>query len=264
MSSRSFPRAIIAPSSRLTLVMLAVLSLGACATVPRREALPPEAEAARALLERRWQAFGDLRTLATVEIKRGQRTDRLSGALLLRTPTSLRFEALSPLGPPFMLVGVDGDGVTIWEVLKNRAYRLPSTPEANRRWLGLSLGSEDLVALLSGHVVPLKEPLAGQMLPPDEIGASLSLRGADGDQRIWLDPQSGQARQVEWTGGKNPLRVTFTGGGRTEPATGLRLATLDGKLEVRVRYEKPRMDTGFDPGLLKVSVPQGVEIQDFR
>ena len=40
--------------------------------------------------------------------------------------------------------------------------------------------------------------------------------------------------------------------------------TLDGKLDVTVRYRDPRRDSGFDPELLKLTVPQGVRIQDFR
>ena len=249
---------------RAWLLLLASLSLAACATVPAPRPLPPEAEAARARLERRWQAFSDLRTLANIEIRRGERSERLAGVLLLRAPASLRFEGLSPFGPPILLVSASGDGVTVWEVLKNRAYLLPSSPEANRRWLGLALGAEDLVALLSGHALPMREPLAGAMLPADESGPSLSLSGADGSQRIWLDPETGRTRRVEWTGGKSPLRVSFTGGGPAEPPTGLTLATLDGRLVVRVRYQGPQLDSGFDPELMRLTVPQGVEIQDFR
>ena len=80
---------------------------------------------------------------------------------------------------------------------------------------------------------------------------------ADGRQRIGLDPPSGIARQVEWTGGSQPARAVFT------PDV-VRLATLDGKLEVTVRYKDPRRNTNFDPELMKLTVPQGVRIQDFR
>ena len=49
-----------------------------------------------------------------------------------------------------------------------------------------------------------------------------------------------------------------------EPADTITLVTLDGRLEVAVTYQAPAFDTGFDPGLLALDVPQGVEIQDFR
>jgi len=255
--------------SRAGLAVLAALLLGACATVaPRPEPLPADAAAAREALERRWQAFSDLRTLANLQIRRGARTDRLTGALLLRSPSSLRFEALSPFGPPVLIVGAGAESVTVWEVVKNRAYLLPSSPDANRRWLGLALGAEDLVALLSGHVRPMKEPLSGELLAADDNGPSLVMRGARETQRIWLDPATGVARRVEWSGGKQPLTVAFTGGGPGEPVTGLTLNQPSerpaDRLQVQAQYQRPQLDSRFADELLRVSVPQGVEIQDFR
>jgi outer membrane lipoprotein-sorting protein len=250
--------------SRLVALVIAALTLGACATVPTRVPLPAEVEAGRLALERRLQTFRDLRSLANIDIRRVSRRERLAGVLLLRAPGSLRFEALSPFGPPILLVGAGSDGVTVWEVLKNRAYLLPSSPEANRQWLGLAVSVEDLVAFLSGHARPMAEPVSGALLPPDDNGPSISLRGADASQRIWFDPETAQVKQVEWTGGKSPLRVTFAGGSPTEPPAAITLTTLDGRLEVRVRYQQPRLNEGVDADLIRVSVPQGVEIQDFR
>jgi len=213
--------------------------------------------AAQAVLEARWRDFHDLRTQADLRIQRGKRVDRLSGVLLLRAPASLRFEALAPFGPPLLVVASDADAVTLWEVPSERAFIGRSSPDATRRWLGLALGPEELVSLLAGYALPARDPLSGQMLPPDDIGPSLLFETADGRQRIWLDPASGEARQIEWTGGSQPARAVFV-------PNGLRLATLDGKLEVTVRYKDPRRDSGFDPELLKLTVPQDVRIQDFR
>jgi outer membrane lipoprotein-sorting protein len=95
------------------------------------------------------------------------------------------------------------------------------------------------------------------MLPPDDVGPSMAFETADGRQRIWFDPTSGNARQIEWTGGSQPARAVFT-------PDGVRLAKLDDKLEVTVRYRDPQRNTGFDPELLTLTVPQGVRIQDFR
>lgn len=226
--------------------------------------MPPEAQAAVARLEDRARGFSDLRTVADITIRRDKKVQRLSGALLLRSPASLRFEALTPFGIPVVLVAGNPQSVTLWEVVDNRAFILPASADANRRWLGLALGSEDLVAILSGRVWPIKDASSTELLPPDMMGPSLRLAGADGEQRIWLDPVTGQARQVEWTGGKNPARVTFDQTPADAPPAGLTLATLDGKLEVVVRYRDPKMNTGFDPALLSLTVPDTVRIQDFR
>jgi outer membrane lipoprotein-sorting protein len=225
--------------------------------------LPPDVVAARTALDARWRTFVDMRTLADIEIHRGDRVQRLAGVLLLRAPDALRFEALSPFGPPILLVGADGDGVTVWEVLANRAYVLPSSPDAARRWLGIALSPDDLVALLSGHVRPLADAREGALLPADGLGPSLMLKGEGGTQRIWLAADGAQPLQAEWTGGKHPLRVVFTAGANGPPSR-LDLATLDGRLSVTVRYRDPQVDAGLDPERLRLSVPASVRIQDFR
>jgi hypothetical protein len=223
-------------------------------------------EATRARLEDRWRSFGDLRTRADISIRQGGRSQRFAGVLLLKAPASLRFEALSPFGPPLLVVAAAPQQVTIWEVVRNRAYLLPATPDANRRWLGLALSTEDLASMLAGHVRPLPAPRSGALLPADETGPALRLMGADGVQRIWLD-DAGRPRKAEWTEGKHPMRVTFT---RSADALGgdvpqaIELVTLDGKLQVSVAYRDPVVDSRFDPALLALTVPQGVEIQDFR
>ncbi|HET7874854.1 MAG TPA: hypothetical protein VFN71_04960 [Methylomirabilota bacterium] len=266
------PRARPRPSSRSSgalrravAAFLVVLAAAGCASLPpARQPIPAEAKASLDLLEHRRQAFSDLRTLAELTIRRNGRTQRFTGVLLLRAPASLRFEALSPMGTPVLIVAADSKQLTLWEVADERAYIAPPTAEANRRWLGLALGSEEAVAVLSGRVAPMADPLIAERLPADEIGPSLSLVGPDGKQRIWFDPTTGQARQVEWTGGKNPARVTFLPAKPDAPPAGLRLAALDGSLDVRITYRNPRMNTGFDPALLTLTVPEGVRIQDFR
>ncbi len=239
------------------LVLALIAVSGGCASLPPREPLSPDVLAARGTLEIRWQSFHDLRSQAEIRIQRGTRVDRYTGVMLLRAPASLRFEALAPMGLPLLVVASDADTVTLWEVPNERAYITRSSPDATRRWLGLALGSEDLVSLLAGYALPARDPLSGQLLQPDDVGPSVAFETADGRQRIWFDTTSGQARQVEWTGGSQPARAVFT-------PDGVRLATLDGKLEVTVRYRDPQRDSNFDPGLLKLTLPQSVKIQDFR
>ena len=221
-----------------------------------RGALAPLAEDRRSLR--------DLRALTDLTIRRSGRAQRLTGVLLLiGEPAALRFEALSPFGTPVLIVAGDAKSVTLWEVLDNRAYIAPASPDANRRWLGLAMSVEDLVALLGGRVRPMAEPTSVELLATDEAGPSIRLVGASGEQRIWFDPDTGQARQVEWTG-KNPARVVFTPSPPDGPPAGMKLDTPGGKLEVTTRYRDPRMNTSLDPSLLTLTVPEHVRIQDFR
>lgn len=259
------PRAI-ARCRTLWGTLLVAVALSGCATAgPARQPLSDEARTALTLLERRWETFSDLRTRAEISIRRGNRVERLAGVLLLlRAPASMRFEALSPFGVPVLLVASDPKSVTYWEVLNERAVIAPASPEATRRWLGVALGEEELVALLAGRVLPPANPGTAEVLPADGMGPSLVLAGPDGRQRIWFEPDTGQIRQVEWTGGRNPARVAFDGGPTDGPPAGLKLETLDGSLSIGIAYRSPRMNTGLDPDLLRVTVPEHVKIQDFR
>jgi len=259
-------RSRLAPRGLLLIALGVALALGGCASAPvapSRQPISPEAEVARSLLERRRREFSDLRTQAEIRMRRGRTTQRLGGVLLLRAPASLRFEALSPFGTPVIIVAGDGRSLTLWEVLDERAYILPASPESTRRFLGLALGSEDMVAVLAGRVRPLPDPLTAELMPADELGPSIRFTGPRGEQRIWYDPASGHARQVEWREGSTAGRASFSLSAEGVPAT-VTLATLDGQLEAVLRYQTPKLNTGFDPNLVKVTVPEHVRIQDFR
>jgi outer membrane lipoprotein-sorting protein len=247
-------------------VALLAAGLAACATVapPPPAPVADEARAALARIEQHRLALVDLRSLADITIRRGGRSQRLSGVMLLRSePPSMRFEALSPFGTPVLIVAGNPQSITLWEILDNRAYIAPASADANRRWLGLALGGEDLVALFGGRVRPLPDPSRVELLEPDALGPSLRLTGRDMEQRIWFDPASGQPRQVELTG-KTPARITFTPTPSDGPPDRIILETPDGALRVSITYREPRMNTGLDPTLLTLTVPEHVRIQDFR
>ncbi len=215
------------------------------------------------LIEDHARTFGDLRTLAEVRIQREQRRDRLSGVLLLKAPASLRFEALAPFGPPLLVVASDAESLTVWEVLDNRATLVSPTPESSARWLGIALGTDDVVAVLAGRARLLRDPREARLLGEDAIGPSVELEDGKSRQRVWFDPATGRPRQIEWTGGKHPARVVFDPADGEAP-NGLTLATLDQKLEVRLRYRDPQWNAGLDPARLRVTVPESVRIRDFR
>jgi hypothetical protein len=162
------------------------------------------------------------------------------------------------------VVGEDETTLTVWEVLADRAWYLPASPDSTRRWLGLALGPEELVATLSGHAVLLKDPLAVDLMPADGLGPSLTVRGKDMVQQIWFDPASGRPRAVEWRGGSRGARAVFADGVTGGAPDSVTVTTLDGKLEAFVRYRSPRINTGFDAELIRVTVPERVRIQDFR
>ncbi len=263
MSRVSAPRSSLRRCAAL-LWAVALLSTGCVSLQPPRQPLPPEAHRLIALLQHRWQEFDDLRTLAEITIQRDGRVQRLTGVLLLRAPVSVRFEALTPWGQPFLLLVGNAESLTLYQVPDNRAWVGPVSAKATERWLGLALEPEELVGILAGHVLPLKDPYSAEIVPADGVGPSIKLTGATGVQQIWADPETGVVRQVELTGAKTPTRITYAGGVPTDPPASLTLAALDAPLVVSVRYREPRLGTGPSPDLFTLTLPEGVKIQRFR
>lgn len=250
------------------LLGVAVILSAGCAAQPvslgTRAPIAPEAYRLIELLHRRWQQFDDLRTLADITIRRDERVQRLTGVLLLQAPAGFRFEALNPLGQPFLLLAGNAETFTLYQVADNRALVGPASARATERWLGLALEPDELVGLLAGHVLPIKDPYSAELMPADGVGPSIRLTGAAGGQRIWVDPDTGVVRQVELTGAKKPARITYAGGGMTDPPSSLTLTALDASITVSVRYREPRVGTGLSPALFTLTVPEHAEIQRFR
>ncbi len=243
---------------------MAVLLAG-CATVPPpRAPILPEAQRLLDLLTRRWRAFDDLRTRAAITIRREGRVERLNGVLLLQAPASLRFEALAPWGQPFLLLAGNAETVTLYNVAENRALVGPAGAQATERWLGFALEPDELVGLLVGHVVPIKDPYSAELVASDAVGPSIRLTGAAGVQRIWADPETGVVRQVEMRGGKHPARIAYSGGGLGDPPSALTLTALDAPLTVAIRYHEPKFGTGLSADLFTLTVPEHAKIQRFR
>lgn len=197
-------------------------------------------------------------------VRRGERSQRLSGVLLLKSPASLRLEALSPWGQPFVVLVASADAFTLYRVTENRALVGPPSARAVERWLGFAFDPDELVGILAGHVLPMKDPQSGTLLPADGLGASLELSGPRGVQRIWLDPETLVVRQVEWSGTRGPLRLRYDGGGPVEPPAALTLTALDRPVAVSIRYREPELGVGLPAELFTLTLREDTEIQDFR
>jgi len=215
-------------------------------------------------LDRRWRQFEDLRTRVEITVRRGSHVQRLLGVLLLKSPDSLRLEAFAPWGQPFLLLAANAESFILYQVTENRAVVGPASSRAIDRWLGLSLEPAELVAILAGHVLPMKAPRSGTLRPSDGLGPALELSGAEQAQRIWLDPETLVVRQAEWTGKGIRLRVRYDGGGSVDPPTALTLTALDHPLAVSIRYQEPEAGIGLPAELFRLTLPEHTEIQRFR
>lgn len=252
-------------SSRNLLGVLALLLAG-CASLPARppEPLAPELHRLLDGMDRRWRQFEDLRTRVEISLRRGSQVQRLSGVLLLKSPDSIRLELLSPWGQPLLLLAATKDALTLYQVIENRALVGPASARATERWLGFALEPTELVAILAGRVLPMKEVQNGALRPRDGLGPSLELVGAGGVQRIWLDPETLVVHQVEWTGGSTLLRITYDGADAVDPPAALTLEALDRPLSVSIRYREPEVGVGLPPEAFALTLPEDAKIQRLR
>ncbi len=199
-------------SARRLLSSLALLLwLAGCATAlpPPREAIPANAQRAVDLLETRWRAFDDLRTLAAVTVDRQGTRQQLSGVLLARRPSAVRFEALSPFGAPFLLLTVADGQLKAYNAATNEAMVGPATAEVTAKLLSLPFDPDDLVSVLVGLASPPADLRAAEVLPADDEGPSVMLYGAVNRKRVWMDMATGVVQQQEIVGGRYAVRVTY-------------------------------------------------------
>jgi outer membrane lipoprotein-sorting protein len=236
-----------------------------CATAlpPPRETPSDDARRAVALLAARWQAFSDLRALADVRVTRGGDTQQFTGALLLKAPASLRFEALSPFGQPLLLAVVHDGQIVTYNVATHAAVVGPATAQTAARVFSLSLEPDELVGVLAGRAVPPKDLRVATILPPDAQGPSLEMIGALHRQRVWMDFATGTVRQIEITGGRVEARVTYRRAA-DGALRGFDLSAAQNNVTAGVGYRDLVVGAGIDPERFRLAIPDGASIERLR
>ena len=246
-------------------VLLAVGLASGCsiALPPPRQPISAEARRAIDLLLTRWQAVTDLRTLADISVDRGGQRQQLSGVLLAKAPGSVRFEALSPFGQPFLIAVVHEGHLTAFNAASNEAMVGDATAETTARLLGLPFEPHDLVAMVTGYAVPPDDVRVAEILPPDTLGPSLSLVGSVHEQRIWMDFETGVVRQLQIVGGRAAATVTYR---RDDEGrlTGLDVSAAERWLTGTVRYRNLATAVGLQASQFALTLPKDAKTQPIR
>jgi outer membrane lipoprotein-sorting protein len=241
------------------------LCLAACATGGPRQAPPLSDEARRlvALLQHRRDEFPDLRTLAEITLRRGAGTERFMGVLLVKPPTSLRFEALSPFGQPILLMTLAGGTFSAYNVGDNHALAGPLNERTTGRWLGVPLDADAIVGLLTGRVVPGPDLRQAEVLPPDSQGPSFAVVGPHQRARFWMDLETGEVHRAQIGGGRTTITVTYTRSPGAAVPTELH-ATAGQDFEATIRYRDAETVAALDPERFVLQVPEGAQTQRFH
>jgi outer membrane lipoprotein-sorting protein len=242
-----------------------MMRAGGCATAlpPPRESLSEEARRAVDLVRARWRAFTDFRSLAQVVIARGSRKDQFTGALLLKAPDSVRFEALSPFGQPLLIATIHDRQLVAYNAASHTAAVGAATPEATARLFGLAVEPEDLVGLMAGLAVPPQDLRVATVLPPDEHGPSLEMIGTLHQQRVWMDMTTGVARRILITGGRLEALAVYQRAA-DGLVSGIDLSAAQGNVTGTVRYRDVALGSGIDAERFRLAIPPGATVERLR
>jgi outer membrane lipoprotein-sorting protein len=258
-------RRAIARKLRSSLALAAALAVAGCAIAPPppRSALPAPARRAAELLAARAREFTDLRTLADVSAQRGTERHRVRGVILAKSPSSVRFEALSPMGSPLLVATIHEGQIVAYDATTDEVMTGPATAEAAARLLNLPFEPEELVGVLSGRPVPPRDLREAEMLPPDENGPSVNLAGVVNNQRVWMNFETGVVRQLQISGGRADALIVF----RREAdgtLTGFDLTAGMGLVRSSVGYERPTFGAGVEPDRFVFTPPKGAKTRTIR
>jgi len=246
------------------LLCLPVAALAACATAPPRQPIGDDARRVLALLAERYGEFTTMRALADVSVTRGGERQRAQGAVLIRAPRSVRLEALSPFGPPLMVLTVRDGQITTYNALKNEAMVGPADSETISKVLRLQLEPDDLVSVLAGRFAGPRDLRSAEVLPPDSTGPSLEVvDGAGGRQRVWLDLATGVIQQRQIYGSRFNATIKY----RRDAAGTLAGFDLDAAMSyvtASVAYKNLVEGDEIDDERFTLAIPKGAKTQPIR
>lgn len=267
-----------------SLLLLVILTaVGGCARLlpPPRQEVDPRTRAAIAKLAERWAEFSDLRTLATMELERQGTRDHFTGVLLVKAPASVRFEALSPFGQPFLFLVVHDGDLVMYNAATNEALLAPATADSVAKLLSMPFEPGDLASILTGRPAPPADLRRAEIADPAQEreqavegprpedrkaggqGPSLVLVGPNNERRIWMDFGTGVAREIHISGGRYEIHVRYDRDSRGE-LTGLALSAPRANLAARIAYRDPSFGTGVDAERFVLVVPPSAKVERLR
>jgi hypothetical protein len=222
----------------LIFILLLAAGAGAGACAPRLLQLPSgDGEAFpgyHAAFDEASRGCRDVRSLsAELAISGRAGSEKLRGRVLagIATPGRLRLEAVAPFGPPVFILAASGTSATLLLPRDNRVLTGEPASAVLGALVGLELGPDDLLAILTGCVVVSPEPSAGRRYPGgwarvDLAGGAVAYLAQEGERwRIRAGVRTGLAIEYEPAAAGGPSRVRLqVSASDATPASDVRLS----------------------------------------
>lgn len=252
------------PSPAGWFALTGLLALAGCARAlpPPRQPISEPAARALARLAERWAEFRDFRTLAEIDLRRGDERRRFLAVVLLQAPASIRVEALSPLGQPVFVGVVHDRRVVVYDAVANEATIGPATSDTAARLLSLAIEPNDLVGILAGRPAPVRDLRQAEIVA-DGGEPALLVVGRDHQQRLRMDFATGVVRELQLTGGLYEVRVAYERAPDGSVA-GLTLEAPRAGLAGSIRYRDPVLNAGLDPERFALTLPDTARVTPLR
>ena len=195
---------------------------------------------------------GANRLTAEIGLRGRAGTRRLSGRLIsgFERPASMRLEMVAPFGPAGFILVTQGSQAVLLLPRDERVVRGESAEAILGALTGVSLGPADLLAILTGCILPESKPVAGRMHANG--WASIDLEGG---ATMFL------RRMGTWqlsAGRRNGWEVEYSMGQGAFPQV-IRLRSVAQPLNVDMTATLAQVDvnTNLDPSVFNVPIPAG-------
>jgi hypothetical protein len=174
-------------------------------------------------------------------------------------PASIRLEGVAPLGPPAFILAGTGDSSTLLLPRDNRVLRNARAEDILSALTGVALGPADLLAVLTGCVVPMAMPIGGRL--HQNGWASVDLAA---DTTVYLEraPSGWRPRaarrpgwQVEYPAwqGSFPQTVRLRA---SDPAIGVELSAGVSQLEANMTLDSAAFTVNVPDDTLPVTLDE--------
>lgn len=172
----------------------------------------------------------------------------------IAAPASIRLEGTAPFGPPVFILAAAGADATLLLPRDNRILTGQPPARILEALVGLELGPADLLALLSGCVVPDPQPVSGRAFGSEWARVELA-----GGAAIFLQHDA-RGRWAIRAGLRDRLRIEYPEGagepGRPPAAVRVRVEGPAGEgSDLRIAISQADLNPALGPEVFLVKVP---------